>query len=80
MGGVFGRYVQSERLWWAFGFFADIAPDGNLYLPYLSGQRRIELMRVSHRLETFAVKRHAPMGWELLVGRAYLRTEERFGS
>ncbi|MDR4494005.1 MAG: hypothetical protein R3B74_06225 [Nitrospirales bacterium] len=35
MGGAFGRYVQNERLWWAFGFFADIAPDGNLYLPYL---------------------------------------------
>ncbi|MFV8817264.1 hypothetical protein [Haliea sp. E17] len=35
MGGVFGRYVQSERLWWAFGFYADIAPDDNFYIPYL---------------------------------------------
>lgn len=35
MGGVFGRYVQNERPWWAFGFLADFSPDGNLYLPYL---------------------------------------------
>ena len=35
MGGVFARYVQHERLWWAFGFYADIAPGDNFYIPYL---------------------------------------------
>ncbi len=35
MGGIFSRYVQNEQLWWAFGFFADHAADGDLYLPYI---------------------------------------------
>lgn len=35
MGGVFGRYVQHDTLWWGFGFFIDINPGTNLYLPYL---------------------------------------------
>ena len=35
MGGVFGRYVQNEHLWWAGGVFADLSPGGNVYLPYL---------------------------------------------
>ncbi len=35
MGGVFARYVQSDSLWWAFGFYADVAPDEDFYIPYL---------------------------------------------
>ena len=35
MGGVFARYVQHDRLWWAFGFYADIAPGDNFYIPYV---------------------------------------------
>lgn len=35
MAGAFGRYVSSERLWWAFGAFADVGPGEDLYLPYL---------------------------------------------
>lgn len=35
MGGVFARYVQTEHLWWAFGFYADVAPGDNFYIPYV---------------------------------------------
>ncbi|GAB3271189.1 hypothetical protein GCM10027297_03130 [Parahaliea aestuarii] len=35
MGGVFARYVQTDRLWWAFGLYADIAPGEDFYIPYL---------------------------------------------
>lgn len=35
MGGAFGRYVQNERLWWGFGFFADVGHGNDYYLPYL---------------------------------------------
>lgn len=35
MGGVFARYVQSDRLWWAFGFYMDVGPGEDTYLPYL---------------------------------------------
>ncbi len=35
MGGAFGRYVHNDRLWWAFGFYADVAPGDNFYIPYL---------------------------------------------
>ena len=34
MGGAFARYVHNERLWWAFGLFADVGPGFDLYLPY----------------------------------------------
>lgn len=26
LGGTFARYVQHDRLWWAFGFYADVGP------------------------------------------------------
>lgn len=35
LGGAFGRYVQSDHLWWAFGFYANATPGDNTYLPYL---------------------------------------------
>lgn len=35
MGGVFGRRIQSERLWWAVGLFADVGPGDDVYLPYV---------------------------------------------
>jgi hypothetical protein len=35
MAGLFGRYTQSDRLWWAFGLFADVGTGSNLYLPYV---------------------------------------------
>lgn len=35
LGGAFARYVQHDRLWWAFGFYFDIAPGDNFYIPYL---------------------------------------------
>lgn len=35
LGGVFTRYVQTDRLWWAFGAYADIAPGDDFYIPYL---------------------------------------------
>lgn len=35
MGGVFARRIQSERLWWVVGAFADVGPGEDLYIPYL---------------------------------------------
>lgn len=35
MGGAFARYIQSDTLWWAFGVFADHAPDERYALPYV---------------------------------------------
>ncbi len=35
MVGSFSRYVQTDDLWWAFGFFMDIGHGEDLYLPYL---------------------------------------------
>jgi hypothetical protein len=35
LGGVYGRYVQSDTTWWAFGFYADIGSGEDTYLPYL---------------------------------------------
>jgi len=34
MGGVFGRYMQDDYRTWIFGFFADVSPGDDLYLPY----------------------------------------------
>ncbi len=34
MGGVFARYTQNERLWWAFGVFADDSPNDSYVIPY----------------------------------------------
>lgn len=35
LGGGFGRFTQSDHLWWAFGFFFDVGPGEDTYLPYL---------------------------------------------
>ena len=35
MGGAFGRFSQREDLWWAFGFFFDVGPGEDTYLPYV---------------------------------------------
>ncbi|GAB5450944.1 MAG: hypothetical protein Hals2KO_12720 [Halioglobus sp.] len=35
LGGAFSRYEQNEHLWWAFGFYFDIAPGDNFYIPYV---------------------------------------------
>lgn len=35
LGGAFARYVQDERLWWAFGFYFDLGAGEDFYIPYL---------------------------------------------
>jgi hypothetical protein len=35
MAGVFARYTQNERLWWAFGVFGDDSPSDSYVIPYL---------------------------------------------
>ena len=35
MSGVFGRYVQSDSLWWAFGIYSDLNPVSSYVLPYI---------------------------------------------
>jgi len=36
LAGAFGRYVQSDQLWWAYGLYADVGfGDEDIYLPYL---------------------------------------------
>ena len=35
MGGVFGRYLQDAHRAWIFGFFADVTPGDDLYVPYV---------------------------------------------
>lgn len=34
MSGVFARYVQNNSLWWAFGFYSDVGPGDDFYIPY----------------------------------------------
>lgn len=35
MGGAFGRHVESDDFWWAYGFFADVGPGEDIFVPYL---------------------------------------------
>ena len=35
MGGAFTRYIASDRLWWLFGLYVDLAPEENSYIPYV---------------------------------------------
>ncbi|MBB6095178.1 hypothetical protein HNQ60_004068 [Povalibacter uvarum] len=35
MGGVFARWLQTDRFAWLFGFFADVAPREEFYTPYV---------------------------------------------
>jgi hypothetical protein len=35
MGGAFGRYAPGGRVTWVFGFYADVSPDDDFYVPYL---------------------------------------------
>jgi hypothetical protein len=35
LGGVFGRYTQSDRTAWVFGVYFDISPLEDFYTPYL---------------------------------------------
>ena len=41
MGGTFARWTQSDHVWWAFGFYFDIAPDDNFYIPYVGASWNI---------------------------------------
>ncbi|MFQ3322227.1 MAG: hypothetical protein ACI90U_000033 [Pseudomonadales bacterium] len=34
LGGAFLRYEQSDKLWWAYGVYADIGGIEDIYLPY----------------------------------------------
>ena len=42
MAGGFARYVQNERLWWAFGLYADVSSGDDLYLPYLGASYALD--------------------------------------
>ena len=35
LGGAFGRYVQSDKLWWLYGVYADISPQDDFVVPYV---------------------------------------------
>lgn len=35
LGGAFARYIQTDRLWWAFGFYADVGAGDDFYIPYV---------------------------------------------
>lgn len=35
MGGAFGRYIQDDYRTWIVGFFADVSPGDDLYVPYV---------------------------------------------
>lgn len=35
MSGIFGRYIQNDSLWWAFGIYSDLNPVRSYALPYL---------------------------------------------
>jgi hypothetical protein len=41
MGGTFARWTQRDHVWWAFGFYFDIAPDDNFYIPYVGASWNI---------------------------------------
>ncbi len=42
LGGVFSRYEQDENLWWAFGFYFDISPEEDFYIPYIGASWTID--------------------------------------
>ena len=41
VGGMFGRYQQTDRLWWLFGVYADVAPEEDSLIPYLGASWNI---------------------------------------
>lgn len=42
LGGLFGRVERDERLWWVYGFYFDIGPGDEIYLPYLGASWDID--------------------------------------
>ena len=41
LGGVFTRYLQSDQVWWAFGFYYDVGRGDDIYLPYVGASFEI---------------------------------------
>jgi len=35
LGGAFGRYTQTDRLWWLYGIYADVSPEDDFVIPYV---------------------------------------------
>jgi hypothetical protein len=35
MGGVFGRYIAADNLWWLYGLYVDISAEDDFYIPYV---------------------------------------------
>ncbi|WP_145999074.1 DUF6268 family outer membrane beta-barrel protein [Oceanicoccus sp. KOV_DT_Chl] len=69
MGGVFTRYVQSEQLWWVFGFYVDNAPSGDLYLPYIGASWEInEQWTVAAMMPWPAISYAPNENWALRIG------------
>jgi hypothetical protein len=42
LGGVFARYMSSDRVAWIFGAYADVSPLEEFYTPYLGAILTIE--------------------------------------
>lgn len=41
VGGLFGRYQQTDGLWWLFGVYADVAPEEDSLIPYVGASWNI---------------------------------------
>lgn len=41
VGGMFGRYQQTDGLWWLFGVYADVAPEEDSLIPYVGASWNI---------------------------------------
>ena len=42
LGGAFARQVQTDRLWWVYGFYFDVGEGEDLYLPYLGASWQLD--------------------------------------
>lgn len=42
LGGLFGRHVYSDNIWWAFGAYFDVGGIDDTYLPYLGANWQID--------------------------------------
>ncbi len=69
MGGAFARYVQHDRLWWAFGFYADVGPGDDFYIPYVGASWSInERWTVSAMMPWPAILYAPDKNWLLRLG------------
>lgn len=69
LGGVFGRYVHNDHLWWVVGAYADVAEGDDFYVPYLGASWVIDERWTLSAIMPWPAITYAPnMDWLLRLG------------